>query len=82
MTHHTPQKLRTVRCVASGKVTSQSSNKTKRLLKLGGYVEVTPGYAVHVVSPRAPSRLWRVAGMVTGSVLAVIAALVWLMSMI
>lgn len=82
MTHHTPQKLRTVRCVATGRVTSQSSNKTKRLLKLGGYVEVAPGYAVHVVTApahgRASGRGWRVVWIAATSVLALLALLVLL----
>ena len=44
-------KLRSVRCVATGKVTTQSTNKTKRLLKTGQYVEVTPE------GTEAPNRL-------------------------
>jgi len=82
MTHHTPMKLRAVRCVATGKVTRQSSNKTKRLLKLGGYVEVFPGESeAETVSThgRASERNWRPLWMAaTGSIFVVIVLLVLL----
>ena len=35
-------KLRSIRHKATGKITTQSTNKTKRLLKSGQYVEVSP----------------------------------------
>jgi hypothetical protein len=81
MTNHTPQKLRAVRCVATGKVTRQSSNKTKRLLKLGGYVEVFPGESeAETVSAhgRASERNWRPLWMAASFGLAVIILLVLL----
>ena len=82
MTHNTPMKHRMVRCIATGKVTSQSSNKTKRLLKLGGYVEVAPGGEgrghIQITNQRASvsrsRRLW----IGSGVALAVVMIAVWM----
>ena len=81
MTNRTPQKLRSVRCIATGKITSQSSNKTKRLLKLGGYVEIFPGRSEAQPIPahgRAPVRRWRAIGIGASVILAGLAMLVLL----
>ena len=82
MSHNTPMKHRMVRCIATGKVTSQSSNKTKRLLKLGGYVEVTPSGVslgpVKIPNRRASLSRSRTIWIGSGVALAVVMVAVWM----
>ena len=73
--NNTPARLRTVRCIATGELLTQSSSKTKRLLKLGGYVEVRPD---DWRDQRTPQRRWRAIGIGAAVTLSVLATLVWL----
>lgn len=80
MVANTPARMRTIRNIETGEITTQSSNKTKRLLKPGGYEEVKwhtgPGDVTIVPAPR--SNVWRRIGIGAAAILVVLAMLGWL----
>jgi len=78
---NTPARLRTVRNIETGELTTQSSNKTKRLLRLGGYVEVPSGARQappHSPHGRSSALQWRAIGIGAAMILVVLAVVAWL----